>query len=143
MFNIDNFITIHGRIVRDIQTETGASGVVFARFDVAVGRRGKTDSDKTDFFPCIAFGESAKTLERCFYKGKPIRIAGRMECDPYTAKDGTKRYPWTLKVEAWGFDMGEGGNGSKPQNNAVNNTGGDVQTYDSWEQFEADLPFDV
>ena len=66
-----------------------------------------------------------------------------MECDPYTAKDGTKRYPWTLKVEAWGFDMGESGNGSKPQNNAVNNESGDVQTYDSWEQFETDLPFDV
>ena len=66
-----------------------------------------------------------------------------MECDPYTAKDGTKRYPWALKVEAWGFDMGEGNNGGKSQNNAVNNESGDVQTYDSWEQFEADLPFDV
>jgi hypothetical protein len=66
-----------------------------------------------------------------------------MECDPYDAKDGSKRYPWTLKVDAWGFDMGESGNGLKTQNNAVNNTGGDVQTYDSWEQFEADLPFDV
>lgn len=140
MYNIDNTITIHGRLVRDITTETSSSGVVFARFTVAVDRRGKNDADKTDYFDCLAFGESAKTLERCFYKGKPIRVSGRMECDPYTAKDGQKRYPWTLKVDAWGFDMGEPNKDGRTQNNAPKS---DVQNYDSWEQLEADLPFDV
>lgn len=140
MYNIDNHIEIHGRLVRDITTETSPSGTVYARFNVAVDRRGKNDSDKTDYFPCIAFGESAKTLERCFYKGKPIRIAGRMECDPYDAKDGAKRYPWALKVDAWGFDMNEPNRDGKSQNNGSD---GNVKNYDSWEQLEADLPFDI
>lgn len=133
MENIDNNIKIHGRLVRDVSTETGSSGTVYAKFTVAVDRRGKNDSDKTDFFECITFGESAKTIERCFYKGKPIRISGRMECDPYTAKDGTKRYPWTVKVDSWGFDLNEK-NGSKT---ATETCG------DSWEEADADIPFDI
>ena len=131
MQNIDNDIKIHGRIVRDLSTETGASGTVYLKFTVAVDRRGKNDADKTDFFECLAFGESAKAIERYFYKGKPIRIGGRMECDPYTAKDGTKRYPWTLKVDVWGFDINE----PKQSENKTKENG------DSWEQFDEDSPF--
>lgn len=135
MFNIDNNINIHGRLVRDITAEESQSGVIFAQFTVAVDRRGKNDADKTDYFECITFGESAKALEKYFYRGKPIRVSGRMECDPYTGKDGTKRYPWKLKVDAWGFDMGEPKNSGKSQN---------IESVaDTWEEADADIPFDI
>lgn len=105
--NIDNSIAIHGRIVRDIELKTAANGTKFAKFTVAVDRRGKGDGDKTDFFDCVAFKNSAELIAKYFQKGRPIRLTGSMECDPYTAKDGTKRYPWALKVDGWGFDMSD------------------------------------
>ena len=142
MQNIDNDIKIHGRIVRDLSTETGASGTVYLKFTVAVDRRGKNDADKTDFFECLAFGESAKSIERYFYKGKPIRIGGRMECDPYTAKDGTKRYPWTLKVDAWGFDINDPRqSGNDTRQASENNTKADDVVPDGFEAQEEDIPF--
>lgn len=144
MTNIDNTIFIHGRLTKDIELETGRSGAVFARFSVAVDRRGKNDSDVTDFFDCIAFGESAKTLERYFYKGKPIRIIGRMECDPYTAKDGTKRYPWTVKVDNWGFDLNEGqrGSGTAPRQEAPAEPAQDLSDFgDTMDAQADDIPF--
>ena len=73
---------------------------------VAVDRRGK-NGDITDFIDCVAFNKNAEMLVEYFRKGKPIRAVGSMECDPYTAKDGTKRYPWTLKIECWGFDAAD------------------------------------
>ena len=56
------------------------------------------------------------------------------------------KYNWTLNAVAGmlgNLESESTMNPARPQNNAVNNESGDVQTYDSWEQFEADLPFDV
>lgn len=135
MYNIDNHIEIHGRIVRDFSVEQTASGIDKVEFTVAVDRRRKKDGDKTDFFSCVAFGESAKNLSLYFYKGKPIRVAGSMECNPYEGKDGVKRYPWKIVVDAWGFDLNDSksGSGSAPVSNS------DIP--DSWEQAEEDNPF--
>lgn len=106
MINIDNLMMIHGRIVRDLKLEENKSGTKYTKFSVAVDRRGK-NGDITDFIDCVAFNKNAEMLVEYFRKGKPIRAVGSMECDPYTARDGTKRYPWTLKVECWGFDAAD------------------------------------
>lgn len=104
--NIDNIMMIHGRLVRDVELKTSKDGKPFVNFSVAVDRRGK-EGDKTDFVDCVAFGDSAEHIVKYFYKGKPVRLFGSMECDTYTAKDGTKRYPWKLKVFGWGFDIND------------------------------------
>lgn len=127
-----NLITIFGRLTRDPEyTEEGTPRV---NFSVAVDRRTrKADADKADFFRCVAWNESAKSIREYFCKGKPIVIIGRMENDPYTDKDGRLRDSWSVKVDRWQFtinDKGAGGSGARSN---------DIP--DSYEQLDEDNPF--
>lgn len=126
MVNIDNIMVIHGRIVRDPELKENNNGVKYVKFTVAVDRRGK-NSDVTDFVDCVAFGTSAENIAKYFRKGKAIRVSGSMECDVYTAKDGTKRYPWALKVDGWGFDAAD------PKNTGTKQ--------EAFEEVTEDIPF--
>ena len=56
-----NKIIIKGRLTRDPEMKTGASGVEFCKFSVAVDRRVSKDKMKerqADFFDCTAFGNT-------------------------------------------------------------------------------------
>lgn len=126
-----NNITIHGRLTRDpelkeysTKDETGK----MAKFSVAVDRR---FGDETDFFDCIAFGKLAEVIDKFFSKGREIVVSGSMECNPYTAKDGTKRYPWQLRVDSFDFCGGKSGG----------NNSADDNPHDTFEQIEDDVPF--
>lgn len=130
----DNFMLIYGRLTRDPEYVT-ASGdkKQYARFTVAVNR---SYGDQADFVDCIAFGRTADIVEKYFTKGKEIRVQGRHECDPYTAKDGTKRYPWTLKAESIGF-CGSKSSGSAP---ATTPAQGEPAP-ENFENVDDDVPF--
>jgi len=99
-----NSITIHGRLTRDPEVKTyttkkGDEGKI-CNFTVAVDR---SFGDETDFFDCQAFGKKADVIEKFFFKGKEIVVNGSMQCDPYEAKDGSKRYPWRLHMNEFDF----------------------------------------
>lgn len=97
----DNFMLIYGRLTRKPEfTPANGDRKQYAKFTVAVNR---SYGDQADFVDCIAFGRTADVIDKYFDKGKEIRVQGRHECDKYVAKDGTNRYPWTLKVESIGF----------------------------------------
>ena len=71
-----NHIELTGRLTRDPEVHIGEK--TRANFTIAVDRRSKYDGDKTDYFRCVVFGESAKTIGDCFYKGKPIVLIRTM-----------------------------------------------------------------
>ncbi|MFV0518414.1 MAG: single-stranded DNA-binding protein [Aminipila sp.] len=94
-----NSIIIKGRLVRSpelkfIQGKNGETSV--CSFTVAVNRR---FGEETDFFECQAWGKTGEFVNKFFDKGQEILVAGEMQCQPYEAKDGTKRYPWKLKAD--------------------------------------------
>lgn len=130
-----NLITIDGRLTRDPEyTEEGTPRV---NFTVAVDRRRrKTDGDKTDFFRCVAWYETAKNIKEYFYKGKPIIVTGRMENDPYTDRNGQNRDSWALKVDGWEFTINDkaGGNTSTKATSPAEGS-------DSFKAAEEDIPF--
>lgn len=133
-----NQLNISGRLTRDPEyTEEGTPRV---NFTVAVDRRGrKADGDKTDFFRCVAWYETATNIAEYFCKGKPIIITGRMENDPYTDKDGRLRDSWSLKVERWEFtlnDKAAGGTSAKAPAKAK-----ETDTGDTFRKAEEDIPF--
>lgn len=110
-----NRIIIHGRLTKDpelgeytIKNETRKK----CKFTVAVDRRG----EGTDFFNCITFGNLSEVIDKFFSKGKEIVVSGSMQCNPYDADDGKKRYPWTLIVNEFDFcgskKDGDGGSGN-------------------------------
>ena len=99
--NANNTIMIHGRLVRDPEMKTGASGAEFCRFTVAVDKyNGKERS--TDFFDCTAFGKTASAICQFMKKGKEIIVVGSMESST-SEKDGQKRTYWGVKADTFGF----------------------------------------
>ena len=99
-----NSIIIHGRLVRT--TETGEFTTKNGdkrsncKFTVAVDRR---YGEETDFFNCVCFGKLSEVIAKFFTKGSEIVVSGEMQCNPYEAKDGSKRNPWSLIVNSMDF----------------------------------------
>ena len=132
-----NNITIKGRLTRDPElkdytTKKGETGQS-CKFSVAVDRR---FGEETDFFNCVAFGGLSKVIDRYFKKGSEIVVSGEMQCNPYKAKDGTKRYPWSLVVNQFDFC------GSKKDKEGASKQDDVPPGYEGSEMVEEeDLPF--
>lgn len=115
-----NRIIIKGRLTRDPEMKTGASGVEFCKFSVAVDRRVSKDKMKekqADFFDCTAFGNTGSMISSYFHKGKEILVEGRMESST-SDKDGQKRTFWSVIVESvefCGSKQDSGSAGSVPE----------------------------
>lgn len=89
-----------GRLTRDPDISSSASGTVFARFSIAVDRRFKREGEPdADFFNCSAFGKTAEFIERYIKKGTKVALAGRLENNDYTNKDGQKIHDIRIMVE--------------------------------------------
>ena len=96
-----NKAIIKGRLVRDPELKTGASGVEFCKFTVAVDRRVSKEKMKerqADFIDCTAFGKTGVFVNAYFKKGQEILVEGRMESST-SEKDGQKRTYWGVTVE--------------------------------------------
>ena len=111
-----NKIVIKGRLVRDPELKTAASGAEFCKFTVAVDRRLTKDKDvqkNADFFDCTAFGKTGVFISNYFTKGKEILVEGRMESNT-SEKDGQKRTFWGLTVENVEFCGNKGDQSAAP-----------------------------
>lgn len=113
-----------GRLVRDpeVRYSQGANATAIARFSIAVNRRYKKEGEPdADFFSCVAFGKTAEFIEKYFKQGKMIAIAGRVENDNYTNKDGQKVYGTRIAVDECFFcgdsngSSAAGENANKPE----------------------------
>lgn len=84
-----NKLMMIGRLSRDPEIRVSQDGqTTVARFGIAVDRRGK--DQKADFFNVTAFNKTAQFVEKYLKKGTKIAIAGRLQQDEYTNKDGQK-----------------------------------------------------
>ena len=110
-----NKIIIKGRLTRDPELKTSASGIEVCKFSVAVDRRRQKDKDQqTDFFDCTAFGNTGAAIAKYIKKGREILVEGRMESNR-VAKDDTVRTYWGVTVDNFEFCGSKGdGAGSAP-----------------------------
>ena len=140
-----NSISIVGRVTKDVETETTNSGIEYARFNVAVQSEFRTadGEKKADFFPCIAWRETAKNIAKYFKKGYPIGIVGSMNSRTYEKTDGTNQLIWELNVKTFSFVGGS--NDEEKENNPTTkskkatSTPAELTPID--EDMEDDLPF--
>ena len=100
-----NIITISGRLTKDIELTKTASGTTLARFNVAVTSeiRDENGERKADFFPCIAWRETAEAIQKFFHKGSPIELFGTMNSRTYKDKNGENKLIWEINIKGWGF----------------------------------------
>lgn len=99
-----NTIIICGRLTRDPEIRNTGSDSCVARYTVAVDRTYKREgSPDADFFDCVAFKKGAEFADKFLKKGTKVIVQGTMQCEPYTDKDGIKKFPWQLLVNTCEF----------------------------------------
>ncbi len=87
-----NKVNLIGRLTNDpairvYSSEKGDS--LIADFAIATDRRFK--KDETDFFEVVAFGSTAKFIEKYLRKGAKIAISGRLRQDRWNNQEGQSR----------------------------------------------------
>ena len=92
-----NKVTLLGRLTRDIELKYTQSQKAFAKFTVAVNRRGK--DAETDFITCMAWDKTAEFMQKHCTKGMQLAIAGRIQTGQYDDKDGKRVYTTDVVVE--------------------------------------------
>ena len=130
-----NNVSLVGRLTRDPEIKTTNSGSTYARFSIAVDRRGKDAG--TDFINIVAFGKTSEFIERYFRKGQRIGINGRIQTGSYEGKDGKKVY--TFDVIADNVEFVESKSASGPASATPANADGFVNVPDGLE--DDGLPF--
>ena len=87
-----NHITLQGRMVRDPELKSTASGIKVVTIRIAVDRDYGADGErKVDFIDCVAWRQRAEFICRHFSKGDPILVDGRLERRNWEDRDGNKR----------------------------------------------------
>ncbi len=89
-----NKAIIIGRLTRDPEMRTTASGVNSTTFTVAVSRNYTNQSGErdTDFLNCVTWRKQAENVAKYCKKGTQVAVEGRIQTRNYDAQDGTKRY---------------------------------------------------
>ncbi len=99
-----NKIILLGNMTREPKTtrkkNEDGNEVVITKFDLAVNRKMKREGDAdTDFFHCTSFGKQAEFVEKYFHSGSRVLVAGRVQNNNYTTKEGNKVYGFSIITE--------------------------------------------
>lgn len=87
-----NYISIMGRITKELEPRTTQSGMPVVQFTLAVNRPvAKGKEQQTDFIPCTAFDKTSELIVKWFDKGRLILVEGRLQVDNYTDNYGTNK----------------------------------------------------
>ena len=124
-----NKAIIIGRLTRDPEMRTTASGINSTSFTVAVSRNyaNQNGERETDFINCVAWRKQAENISKYCTKGTQVAVEGRIQTRSYDAQDGTKRYVTEIIADNVTFLGGKGATAS--DNNFVGG-GSDIVTTD-------------
>jgi single-strand DNA-binding protein len=94
-----------GRLVRDPELRTTASGVATCSFTIVIDRKFKNANGEkqSDFIKCVAWRQQAEFISKYFRKGNWIEVSGSMQSGSYTNKDGAKVNTMDCIVDEAGF----------------------------------------
>ncbi len=116
-----NRVVLVGRLTRDPEMRTTASGINQTRFTLAVNRRtpNQNGEREADFISCIAWRGTAEAIAKYLTKGRELAVEGSIRTGSYDAQDGTKRYTTDVVVDNFTF-IGSGANsaGTSYQNSS-------------------------
>ena len=95
-----NKVILMGRLVAAPEIHQTNSGVMLARFRIAVDRdfKDKNGNRQADFISCTAWRGTAEFLQKYFFKGSLIALTGSLTVNQYE-KDGQKRSSTDVTVD--------------------------------------------
>ena len=115
-----NKVILMGRLTKDPEISSSASGTTFARYSIAVDRKYKQEGEPdADFFNCTSFGKQAEFVEKYLKKGTKIIVSGRLQNNNYTNKEGHKVYDVRVITEEVEFAESKGSQ-QQTQNDVTN-----------------------
>ena len=91
-----NVVVISGRLTKNPELRSTATGMNVCSFNLAVKREKK---DEVDFIECVCFSNVAENLVKFQTKGDMVEVKGRLQNDRYTNKDGKNVYRTLIYVE--------------------------------------------
>lgn len=111
-----NSINLTGRITKEIELKTTASGIPYIRFTLAVPRVGvKEGEKKADFIRCIAWKKTAELMSKYCSKGSQIGVNGKLTESTIESNGESKTF---YDVNVNSIDLLGGKPESKPQTTA-------------------------
>lgn len=87
-----NHVALVGRLTRDVETRTTASGQEIQNMRLAVTSRrkaGETWEDQPNYFDVVMFG--GERVKGYLVKGKQLAVSGRLAWREWVTSDGSKR----------------------------------------------------
>ena len=133
-----NKVILIGRLTRDPELRTIASGNATTSFTIAVNRNftNQNGEREADFINCVAWRKQAENIAKYCTKGSQVAVEGRIQTRSYDAQDGTKRYVTEVIADNVTFLSSRAGGSQIPEsssntssytaNNAVPNNNGMV-----------------
>ena len=114
-----NKVILIGRLTRDPELRTIASGNATTSFTIAVNRNftNQNGEREADFINCVAWRKQAENVAKYCTKGSQVAVEGRIQTRNYDAQDGTKRYVTEVVVENIEFVGGRNEGGSNQMSN--------------------------
>ncbi|MDD2505387.1 MAG: single-stranded DNA-binding protein [Bacilli bacterium] len=122
-----NNVSLVGRITKDPELRTIASGSVTTTITVAINRRfaNQAGEREADFIPVVIWNKQAENVVKYCKKGSQVGVTGRIQTRNYDAQDGTKRYVTEVIAETVSFLSSKNENSGFSSNAEQNYNNGD------------------
>lgn len=133
-----------GRLTKDPELKTTASGVSVCSFTIAVNRRFRNAEGNydADFINCVAWRQQADFLSKFFSKGRMVGVCGSIQTRNYE-RDGQRVYVTEVVADEISFVDSKSQSDSAPQSaplaNNTNSFGADDGFFPA--PADDDLPF--
>ena len=127
-----NKVILIGRLTKDPELRTIASGNATTSFTIAVNRNftNQNGEREADFINCVAWRKQAENVAKYCTKGSQVAVDGRIQTRNYDAQDGTKRYVTEVIADNVSF-LGGRSTSSESSSYAANNYNNVSNTNDS------------
>lgn len=101
-----NHVVLAGHMTRDPELSYTAGNTPVVSFGIAINEKWK-DHEKTNFFDCKAFGQTAEFINKFFTKGKAILFTGKLDYSTWETQEGQRRTKVEVIVDRAQFIGGE------------------------------------
>lgn len=114
-----NHITVIGHLGQDPDLRFTPQGTPICSFTMAVNSRKKIDDEWQDiplWFKIKVWGKQAEPCSQYLSKGRPALVAGQLEIENWTNRDGKEMTTLVINASAVQFLGDGGGSGERTQN---------------------------
>jgi single-strand DNA-binding protein len=142
-----NHVVLVGRLTRDAELKSIASGQAVCKFSIAVNRskkNGEQWEDEPNFFDVVLWGRRGEALHQYLNKGKLVGVDGELRQDRWQ-QDGQNRSKVEIvanNIQLLGGGPGGGGGSSSGSSFGGSNNSHAQQQGQNWQAQNGNAPAD-